>query len=173
MKGEANRSRASVTGFLSTPLTLNFQSTAAACWLLGAGRVRLMPVEWEGPAQPSCLRSRRGSSDGGRWACGLPQRLVPRHIVQASSHSLRCVCGGRLVLSGQRSSVALRSFLPCVLRPLLPLTAPACVGGRALSTDCVGIHMMSHPRPDFSESSKGVGCLGVRARETMVKGQAI
>ena len=29
---------------------------------------------------------------------GLPQRLVPRHIVQASSHSLRRVVSGRRLL---------------------------------------------------------------------------
>ena len=67
------------------------QSTAAARAVLMRCRLRLRGTKGMGTSHGSRLRSRAGGSWGGRWACGLPERLVPRHIVQNFSHSLRRV----------------------------------------------------------------------------------
>ena len=81
---------------------------------------------------------------------GLDGRLwrlaALRTPIAPLGHSLRRVGGGRRVLSGQRSSVALRSCLPCVLRPLLPRIAAACVGGRALPAPSAILKGDAHPR---------------------------
>ena len=123
------------------------QSAAAARPVLLRCLLRLRRIKGNGHLErvaPPLARwlfvGRSLGLDGRLW------RLVPRTPIAPLGHSLRRVGGGRRVLSGQRSFVALRSFLPCVLRPLLPRIAAACVGGRALPAPSAIKKGDAHPR---------------------------
>jgi len=85
--------------------------------------VRLSPVATNAPPQASRRRSRAGGSGGVPRRRGLPQRLVPRHIVQAvAAAALRCVGAARRPLPPSPLLRRFRRASSCRTRPqTLPL----------------------------------------------------
>lgn len=108
----------------------------AACWW---GRSAAVAGSAKAPPQASRRRSRAGGSWGVPRRRGLPQRLVPRHIVQAvAAAALRRVGAARRPLPPSPLLRRFRRSSSCRTRPqTLPLhcarSSLHCVAGRARS----------------------------------------